>query len=65
MWDALGSPSENDVLLAKLLHQVSYLLHTMEGRAVLGVRRAVNMLVSKVRKGCTSGTTHDTGREPG
>eukprot|EP00974_Lingulodinium_polyedra_P026012 2511960-Lingulodinium_polyedra.AAC.1 len=47
VWEALGRRSEEDVLLAKLMHQVSYLFHTMEGRAVLGVQRAVNMLVSQ------------------
>eukprot|EP00974_Lingulodinium_polyedra_P029686 2860903-Lingulodinium_polyedra.AAC.1 len=35
----------------------------MEGRAVLGVRRAVNMLVSQVRRGCTV-VAADTSREP-
>eukprot|EP00974_Lingulodinium_polyedra_P073863 7153813-Lingulodinium_polyedra.AAC.1 len=65
MWDAFGTPGEGDVLLAKLLHQVSYLFHTMEGRAVLGVRRAVNMLVSQVRKGYAGGSTDGASEEPG
>eukprot|EP00974_Lingulodinium_polyedra_P035431 3400606-Lingulodinium_polyedra.AAC.1 len=37
----------------------------MEGRAVLGVRRAVNMLVAQVRKGCAGGPTDGGNGEPG
>eukprot|EP00974_Lingulodinium_polyedra_P004019 377583-Lingulodinium_polyedra.AAC.1 len=36
----------------------------MEGRAVLGVRRAVNMLVAQVRKGYAGGSADGASGEP-
>eukprot|EP00974_Lingulodinium_polyedra_P005231 494124-Lingulodinium_polyedra.AAC.1 len=36
----------------------------MEGRAVLGVQRAVSMLVSQVRRGCTVLATDASGEHP-
>eukprot|EP00974_Lingulodinium_polyedra_P012433 1200873-Lingulodinium_polyedra.AAC.1 len=58
------------MLLAQLLHQTSYLFHSMLGRTVLNVGHAIQSLVARVRRqgsggDCAAEDSGDGGEESG
>eukprot|EP00974_Lingulodinium_polyedra_P005371 506662-Lingulodinium_polyedra.AAC.1 len=56
---ALVSPSPTDDTLARLLHQTSYLFHSLEGRATMGPASAASTLARQVRKMRVAGPRAD------